>query len=744
MGKSFMNKRGAGSSAQSQSGKKRLSNVTLKFKLLVWFIALGVIPAVTVAFIVFSASENALENQVEDMSEEIAGQVGENINQQIDQVYDLSMRPFTDGDVYEQLVANFSNMDQMDVFTARREVTDYFSSIRNSTDYLDEMFFYREQDGEVLGRVRGEDMGDAPFTDEVRDLLDSNTFVWHTEFGEDGSLRMVLYRSVNQGILGLELSERMFDDILDRERIMEEIPERLLFIANQDGQILRSNNHEIETISGEEVAQDDVIMSHIELENDWYAVVSTPRDVVMSEMNALTAFVIALVVGFIIAAVAIAFFVTSSVTRPISNMIRLMKQAEDGDLTVRTHETGKNEMGQLGTSFNRMLQNVSHIIAENKSVTTVAKENTEQMKRIADQSSHTADQIASSIQEVANGAMEQVNYAERTSQEMEELSTEMTRMGEAVGQVTKVANNTKTSSANSLGYMNELTVKNEDVGENIGQIKIAIEKLSQDVEGIRNVVEIIDGISDQTNLLALNASIEAARAGEAGKGFAVVADEVRKLAEQSKQSTGKIDGIVSTILGQTKDSVKLVTASVALFEEQAKSVEETKASFGDIMTDTEDIFTAVESMERSIETMSEKREQVEKAIGDMAEITESTSASTEEVSATTQEQFAAAEELGKLSDILESTMTDLEEVVNRFQVDDSEPVLSEPAVDVPSEPETEPEEAVSEDEGEFEEHPQDAEPDEADLDDGADEEQREEATGNEEEDRKEERGRFGS
>lgn len=652
--------------------------MSLKQKLLIWFTLLGVIPAVTIASVIYITSASALEEKVQELSEEISDQVGENLNQSLDQVYALSMRPFTDEEVYEQMVANYDNMEQMDVFTARREVTDYFSSLRNSTDYLDEMFFYRQLDGEVIGRVRGQDMSENPFPEGVEEALESSTFHWHTDFDEDGSLQIVLYRSVNQGILGLELSPDMFDDVLGRDRsASEEELERMLFIANTDGTIIRSNDHEIEQAMGEEVVQEDVIMSNIELENEWHAVVSTPRSVVMAEMNTMMYFVIGIVAAFIIGAVIVAFFVTNSVTRPIYSMIGLMKQAEDGDLTVRTHETGKNELGQLGTSFNHMLDNVSLIISENKSMSKIARENTEQMKRIADQSSHTAEQIASSIQEVANGAMEQVNYAEHTGREMDELSQEIKRMGDAVSRVSEVANNTKDSSANSLGHMNELTAKNEDVGQNIAEIKSTIEKLSTDVEGIRGVVSIIDGISDQTNLLALNASIEAARAGEAGKGFAVVADEVRKLAEQSKQSTDKIDKIVHTILGQTKESVQLVTESVKLFEEQTTSVEETKSSFDEIITDTEDTFKALASIESSIGNMNSMKDKVEKAINDMAEITETTSASTEEVSATTQEQFAAAEELGKLSDVLEETMLDLENVINRFKVEESEATAPE-------------------------------------------------------------------
>ncbi len=72
------------------------------------------------------------------------------------------------------------------------------------------------------------------------------------------------------------------------------------------------------------------------------------------------------------------------------------------------------------------------------------------------------------------------------------------------------------------------------------------------VQETSRVVELIADISAQTNLLGLNAAIEAARVGDQGKGFGVVAQEIRKLAENTNESTKRIDKIIKTVQEDSK------------------------------------------------------------------------------------------------------------------------------------------------------------------------------------------------
>ena len=83
-------------------------------------------------------------------------------------------------------------------------------------------------------------------------------------------------------------------------------------------------------------------------------------------------------------------------------------------------------------------------------------------------------------------------------------------------------------------------------------------RLTDTVQEIGDVVNLIRNIAGQTNLLALNATIEAARAGEAGRGFAVVASEVKSLAVQTAKATEQIAGQIEAVQSSTRVAVDAI------------------------------------------------------------------------------------------------------------------------------------------------------------------------------------------
>jgi methyl-accepting chemotaxis protein len=164
------------------------------------------------------------------------------------------------------------------------------------------------------------------------------------------------------------------------------------------------------------------------------------------------------------------------------------------------------------------------------------------MAATADAMSVSATRTGASAQDAAAAASQALNVAQTVAGAAEQLTASIHEIGSQVSRSTTVVGRAVTAGL---------------------ETRDTIVSLSQEVESIGAVADMIGGIAAQTNLLALNATIEAARAGDAGKGFAVVASEVKALAMQTARSTEDI----ARHIGQVRSATGASVAAVARIDE---------------------------------------------------------------------------------------------------------------------------------------------------------------------------------
>jgi len=303
---------------------------------------------------------------------------------------------------------------------------------------------------------------------------------------------------------------------------------------------------------------------------------------------------------------ACAWWVTRSITQPISHALEVARAVAAGDLTTEIRARHRDEAGQLLHALRDMNHSLSNIVGQVR---------------------HGTVAIASASSQIASGNMDLSARTETQASALEETASSMEELTSTVRQ-----------NADNAREANQLAKSASQVaqrgGEVVSQVVATMGSINDSSRRVVDIISVIDGIAFQTNLLALNAAVEAARAGEQGRGFAVVAGEVRNLAARSAAAAQEIKRLIA-------DSVEQVEAGARLVQQAGTTMDEVVASVERVTTIVSDITMATSEQSDGIE-------QVNVAITQMDETTQQNAALVEEAAAAASamhEQAGALEQL---------------------------------------------------------------------------------------------------
>lgn len=254
-----------------------------------------------------------------------------------------------------------------------------------------------------------------------------------------------------------------------------------------------------------------------------------------------------------------------------------------------------------------------------------------------------------SINDISTSMRVTATEIEQQTIKTADIQTNLSETKEYVKDMKAISNEAITTAregAELIKELKELAAKTAELNRNTSA---ATKKLEERIHDVTGISDTILNISSQTNLLALNASIEAARAGDAGRGFAVVADEIRQLAEQTRESTEQIAGIVGDLTNEAENTAINMNITAESVDKQNANIEITGEKFSDI-------FNKINELAASVDHITERVDAVVESSGAIMESITNISATSEEILAATESSTtissSAADEVQELSDSL--------------------------------------------------------------------------------------------
>jgi twitching motility protein PilJ len=311
--------------------------------------------------------------------------------------------------------------------------------------------------------------------------------------------------------------------------------------------------------------------------------------------------ILALIVGGIVAVslgLGIGYWVARKMALGLSQVAHVAQLAASGNYQARAKVKSKDELGQMATSFNTMLDRITALVTSESErddmqkrlmsflvlVSDVGKGDLtkrgevtadmfgnladgfnlmvtrfgqllKQVREAAERVNKSAGTLRDSAGQMAGTAKQQADESRKTLNAVEQLASSMRQVSATAGASSESANQVLQATERGRVAVQETVQDMQSIRASVQRMSKQVKTLGDRSLEISQIVSTIRDIASQTNLLALNAAIEAAGAGEAGARFAVVADQVRKLAESSTGATREIADLVKVIQTDTQEAV---------------------------------------------------------------------------------------------------------------------------------------------------------------------------------------------
>ncbi|TAG81340.1 MAG: HAMP domain-containing protein [Betaproteobacteria bacterium] len=385
--------------------------------------------------------------------------------------------------------------------------------------------------------------------------------------------------------------------------------------------------------------------------------------------------------GILVVAGAVVLVFLKRFLDPIEKLASTVKAVAGGESQARSKLTVRDEIGDLGRSFDNLLdERIASLEAakkeneqlnnsvisllqtvfqlSNRDLTVRAPVTADvvgtvssSVNQLAEETGRTLSDVrdvADSVRQTSNAVRERSLQVEDAAHQerraLEAMANTLTQTTEQLVKVAALAHRSNGAAEQAAGAtltaMNavEGTVTGMDsLRQSISEMEKRFKRLGERSQEITSAVALVNTIAERTHVLALNASMQAATAGEAGRGFAVVAEEVQRLSDSSRQATAQISQLVNNIQGETNETLFTVNRLITDVVKQSELAQEAGMQMAQTRMTTQELVALVQEIAASAEDQNRLAIELQQSVVSLAEETTRTSQAIEEQTTSTQQ-----------------------------------------------------------------------------------------------------------
>ena len=311
----------------------------------------------------------------------------------------------------------------------------------------------------------------------------------------------------------------------------------------------------------------------------------------------------------------------------IEKLIHEVSGLGEGDLRIQA-VVESNELGPLASSFNIMTEELSNLVVN--------------VKTLARGVQSATLQVYGYIEQLVDSINVQMQHISIATAEADTMANSSGTIAEHVNLLFNTANEARRIAHQGRNAVQQTAEGMKRINTNIHATSARVTSLRERSHEIDTIVQTITSIAQHMNRLALDAAVQANMASENEKAFGAVAADIRRLAEITRGQTTTIGKLVRDVL----EDIHAATLSMKETEQEAAAGTQLTDQVGKAL---EAIFAVVEHQADEIENTNQLARQQLLSSTTVIQIMHAVSASGRESVGGTREAIKQVERLAQLA-----------------------------------------------------------------------------------------------
>ncbi len=358
---------------------------SLRFRFMAITIVFILAPIILFSFIYSSLVKDIISKKYSETAIQSVYEAGENIDFILNDLQEFSNAILSNRDLIDAL----NNPSMMEPVSFRNLLRGFFTSRED----IDGIYVYSDYNVYSVGTIKVTEEEDYMPINEL--YKSDGEIVWlstrHEKIKVLAGEFEKYYFSLGRKLIDFNTLEELGLLIIDIDEKMLESSYKNLISGDNEEIIIYNENGEImshpdkskigasiaDEVYAREIALADSNSGYLSFKdenvekiaiystskiNSWKIVKIVPYWYLYQELDEIQSNFIRMGIVYAIIAIFLMLFISVKITEPIVTMMKVMKRAENGELDVRLKASGKDEIGQLGISFNNMIVKMKMLI----------------------------------------------------------------------------------------------------------------------------------------------------------------------------------------------------------------------------------------------------------------------------------------------------------------------------------------------------------------------------------------------